>query len=102
MPRITPERWRRHPFVTRLERCIVLSDDDLGSLLCLIEADVVVEKRRDVVVDGYEYRKLCFVENGFAARYKLLRNGNVRLSTSSSPATSSGCPVASLRERTIR
>jgi CRP-like cAMP-binding protein len=41
----------------------------------LIEADVTVRKRRDLVVDGFEYRKLCFVQSGFASRYKLLRNG---------------------------
>jgi CRP-like cAMP-binding protein len=35
----------------------------------------LIKKRRDLVVDGYEYRKLCFVETGFAARYKVLRNG---------------------------
>jgi CRP-like cAMP-binding protein len=96
LPRITPERWRRHPFVTRLERCIVLSDDDLGSLLCLIEADVVVEKRRDVVVDGYEYRKLCFVESGFAARYKLLRNGKRQIVNLVLPGDVVGLPSSFL------
>jgi len=35
----------------------------------------VVKKRRDLVLDGYEFCKLCFVREGFAARYKLLRNG---------------------------
>ena len=27
------------------------------------------------MLDGYEFSKLCFVKEGFAARYKLLRNG---------------------------
>ena len=66
---------RRHPFVVRLERYISLSDDDLESLWHLVEAERTVSRRRDLVVDGYEYRKLCFIESGFAARYKLLRNG---------------------------
>jgi CRP-like cAMP-binding protein len=66
---------RRHPFVRRLEHFLALSDDDLGSLWQLISADLTVPKRRDLVVDGFEYRKLCFVEDGFAARYKLLHNG---------------------------
>lgn len=66
---------RRHPFVRRLEHFLSLSDDDLDSLWQLIEADLKVRKRRDLVVDGFEYRKLCFVESGFASRYKLLRNG---------------------------
>lgn len=72
---VVPHQWTRHPFVARLESFIALSDSDLGSLWRLIEAELTVKKRRDLVVDGYEYRKLCFVEEGFAARYKLLRNG---------------------------
>lgn len=66
---------RRHPFVIRLEHYLPLGDDDLDSLWQLIETEQKVRKRRDLVVDGFEYRKLCFVESGFAARYKLLRNG---------------------------
>jgi CRP-like cAMP-binding protein len=96
--RVTPERWRRHPFVIRLERCIVLSDDDLGSLLRLIEGEVVVEKRRDVVVDGYEYRKLCFVEDGFAARYKLLRNGKRQIVNLVLPGDIIGLPSSFLEK----
>jgi hypothetical protein len=41
----------------------------------LLEAELIVNKRRDLVVEGYAFRKLCLVENGFAAGYKLLRNG---------------------------
>src|ERR1700693_6243771 len=70
-----PDRWYGHPFVTRLEGYIGLTHDDLESLWRLIEVEVTVKKRRDLVVDGYEYRKLSFVEEGYAARYKLLRNG---------------------------
>jgi CRP-like cAMP-binding protein len=70
-----PDRWCLHPFVTRLEGYIGLTHDDLASLWRLIEVELTVKKRRDLVVDGYEYRKLCFVEEGFAARYKLLHNG---------------------------
>ena len=74
-PRIVLSQARSHPFVVRLDRYFALADDDLVSLWRLLEAELVVNKRRDLVVDGYEYRKLCFVESGFAARYKLLRNG---------------------------
>src|SRR5262249_30730872 len=73
--RTSPDRLRQHPFVIRLQRYIELSDADLESLWRLVELERSVSKRRDMVVDGYEYRKLCFVERGFAARYKLLRNG---------------------------
>jgi len=74
-PHIVPEQWSRHPFLTRLSHYIGLSNSDLHSLWRLIEGELSVCKRRDLVVDGYEYNKLCFVEDGFAARYKLLRNG---------------------------
>lgn len=75
LPDIVPELWSRHPFVSRLGQFIDLSRGDLHSLWELLEGELVIGKRRDLVVDGYEYRKLCFVEDGFAARYKLLRNG---------------------------
>jgi CRP-like cAMP-binding protein len=67
--------WARHPFIARIGRYIDLSPADLESLRYLVESDATIKKRRDLVIDGYEYRKLCFVEDGFAARYKLLRNG---------------------------
>lgn len=70
-----PERWRRHPFLARLTAFVDLTEDDRDCLRRLIEGDLTVKKRSDLVVEGYEYRKLCFVEDGFAARYKLLRNG---------------------------
>src|SRR5262245_9633385 len=77
MPRFRalPGQARGHPFVVRLNRYFVLGDDDLASLWQLFEAELIVNKKRDLVVDGYEYRKLCIIERGFAARYKLLRNG---------------------------
>jgi len=69
------EGWRNHPFIDRIRQHIELTSAELHSLWRLIDSDVTVKKRCDLVVDGYEYRKLCFVEDGFAARYKLLRNG---------------------------
>src|SRR5262249_14184199 len=68
-------RWSGHPFLTRLKSYMEVTPSDLDHLARLIEADLTVKKRRDLIVDGYEYRKLCFVEDGFAARYKLLHNG---------------------------
>lgn len=70
-----PDAWTNHPFVQRLSQYTDLSESDHQSLWQLIEGDSAIEKRRDLVVDGYGYRKLCFIEDGFAARYKLLRNG---------------------------
>jgi CRP-like cAMP-binding protein len=72
---VRSDDWTGHPFVARLNRYLLLSDVDLRSLQRLIEDELIIEKRRDLVVDGYEYRKLCFVAEGFGARYKLLRNG---------------------------
>jgi CRP-like cAMP-binding protein len=72
---LAPDEWTTHPFVSRLRRLIALSESDIKSLGRLIDGPITVEKRRDLIVDGDEYRKLCFVSEGFGARYKLLRNG---------------------------
>src|SRR5579883_1227890 len=69
------DRWPHHPCVARLTRYLALSAADIASLGELIEQDVTIEKRRDLVVDGDAYHKLAFVGEGFGARYKLLRNG---------------------------
>ena len=65
----------KHPFVTRLMQLVALTAADLKSLDEIIDSELLIRKRRDLVVDGYEYRKLCFVKDGYAVRYKLLRNG---------------------------
>jgi CRP-like cAMP-binding protein len=67
--------WRDDPFVTRVRQFADLTLPDLQSLRAIIESELTVRKRRDLVLDGYEFCKLCFVKSGFAARYKLLRNG---------------------------
>lgn len=77
---IRETNWRQReqsdePLVARLERYIDLGRADLNRLRALIDLEIDVKKRRDLVVDGYEFRKLCFVKEGFAARYKLLHNG---------------------------
>jgi CRP-like cAMP-binding protein len=63
------------PIVARFNSYVDLNPADLSALRTLIESEQTVKKRRDLVVDGYEFCKLCFVKDGFAARYKLLRNG---------------------------
>ena len=65
----------RHPFVARLLSHVALSAADLKALEAIIDDEITARRRRDLVVDGYEYRKLCFVKDGYAVRYKLLRNG---------------------------
>jgi CRP-like cAMP-binding protein len=66
---------RDDPFVARLRNFTELSAADISGLDSVIETELTVKKRRDLVLDGYEFCKLCFVKDGFAARYKLLRNG---------------------------
>jgi CRP-like cAMP-binding protein len=65
----------RHPFVARLLQHVALSAADLKALDAIIDGELTIRRRRDLIVDGYEYRKLCFVKDGYAVRYKLLRNG---------------------------
>jgi CRP-like cAMP-binding protein len=66
---------RDDPFIARVTNIVDLSAPDLDDLRDVIDAELTVKKRRDLVLDGYEFCKLCFVKDGFAARYKLLRNG---------------------------
>jgi CRP-like cAMP-binding protein len=75
----TPIRLTRrdgdNAFINRLRTFVDLDAADRVALRSLVEEELAVTRRRDLVVDGYEYRKLGFVRDGFAARYKLLRNG---------------------------
>ncbi|MBN8965174.1 MAG: Crp/Fnr family transcriptional regulator [Rhizobiales bacterium] len=80
------------PFVTRLGGYIDLTPADLNALNLLIESEQTIKKRRDLVVDGYEFCKLCFVKDGFAARYKLLRNGKRQIINVVMPGDVIGLP----------
>ena len=71
----TGSSWRNDPFVARLKNIVDLSPPELESLRKVVGSELTIKKRRDLILDGYEYCKLCFVTDGFAARYKLLRNG---------------------------
>ena len=66
---------RQHPFVARLMQHVELSAADLDSLDGIIDGEMTIRRRHDLIIDGYEYRKLSFVKDGYAVRYKLLRNG---------------------------
>jgi CRP-like cAMP-binding protein len=100
LTRAIPLEWTRHPFITRLSRYIDLSEADHDSLRRLVEYESTVKKRRDLVVDGYEYRKLCFVEQGFAARYKLLHNGKRQIINIVMPGDVVGLPGSILERAT--
>jgi CRP-like cAMP-binding protein len=96
--RIGAGQVRRHPLIVRLGRFSTLSDGDLTRLWSLLEAEVVVAKRRDLVVDGYKCRKLYLVESGFAARYKLMRNGRRQIVNLVLPGDIIGLPGSFLEK----
>lgn len=84
----------KHPFITRLSRFMKLNETDLNCLERIIEGERQIKKRRDLVVDGYEYRSLCFVKEGYAMRYKLLRNGKRQILNVIIPGDLIGFPVS--------
>jgi|SRR6185369_530198 len=83
-----------HPFVVRMRQHVALTPADLASLDRIIDGELMVRKRRDLIVDGFEYRKLCFVKEGYAVRYKLLRNGKRQILNVVLPGELVGIPVS--------
>ena len=83
-----------HPFVARLSRLMKLGPADLGGLERIIESEQLVKKRKDLVVIGSEYRNLCFVRDGYAIRYKLLRSGKRQILNVILPGDVIGFPVS--------
>ena len=86
----------QHPFVSRLLQHVDLSHDDLRSLNAIIDGEVSIPRRRDFIVDGYEYRKLSFVKEGYAVHYKLLRNGKRQILNVVLPGDIVGIPASFL------
>jgi CRP-like cAMP-binding protein len=83
-----------HPFVRRLSCLMELSAADLRALELIVESEQLVRKRKDLVVAGNEYRNLCFVKDGHAIRYKLLRNGKRQILNVILPGDVIGFPVS--------
>lgn len=83
-----------HPFVMRLSRLMRFSALDLRSLELIVDSERLVKKRKDLVVFGDPYRNLCFVRDGFAIRYKLLRNGKRQILNVILPGDVIGFPVS--------
>jgi CRP-like cAMP-binding protein len=90
----------QHPFVARLLKLVALKPADLKALDEIIDGELTIRKRRDLIADGYEYRKLCFVKDGYAVRYKLLRNGKRQILNVVLPGDIVGLP-GSFYERAI-
>jgi CRP-like cAMP-binding protein len=83
-----------HPLVTKLATFMKLSKDDLKRLENVFEAEKSIKKQKDLVVDGVEYRHLSFVKDGYAMRYKLLRNGKRQILNVILPGDVIGFPVS--------
>jgi CRP-like cAMP-binding protein len=83
-----------HPLSVRLSRIMELGAQDRRALELLIATERLVKKRKDLVVVGSEYRNLCFVRDGFAIRYKLLRNGKRQILNVILPGDVIGFPVS--------
>jgi CRP-like cAMP-binding protein len=83
-----------HPFVARLSRLMKLSPADFRGLEPIIESEHLIKKSKDLVVIGSEYRNLCFVKNGYAIRYKLLRSGKRQILNVILPGDVIGFPVS--------
>jgi len=83
-----------HPFVARLSHLMTLGAADLRSLELIIESERQIKKRKDLVVAGDEYHNLCFVKNGYAIRYKLLRSGKRQILNVILPGDVIGFPVS--------
>lgn len=93
-------RWDS-PFIARLKRLVDLTPTDIDALRALIECEVQAEKRRDLVIDGYQCSKLSFVKEGVGARYKLLRNGKRQIINVLLPGDIVGLPGSFLDRATF-
>jgi|GraSoiStandDraft_45_1057281.scaffolds.fasta_scaffold149530_2 CRP-like cAMP-binding protein len=90
----------RHPFVARLLQHVDLDAADLKSFDAIIDGELSIRRKRDLIVDGYEYRKLSLVNEGYAVRYKLLRNGKRQILNVVLPGDIVGIP-GSFLERAV-
>jgi CRP-like cAMP-binding protein len=83
-----------HPFATRLSRLMTFGKNDLRNLERIIVAEQMIKKKTDLVVIGDEFRNLCFVRDGYAIRYKVLRNGKRQILNVILPGDVIGFPVS--------
>ena len=83
-----------NPLVTRLCGYVPLSADEIASLEAALERRLLLKKRRDVILEGYESHRLHVVVSGFAARYKLLANGKRQVISILFPGDIIGMPSA--------
>jgi CRP-like cAMP-binding protein len=75
---------------------MTVNESDLDCLARLIDGDHLVKRRQDLIIFGNEYRHLCFVRDGYAIRYRLLRNGKRQVLNVVLPGDVIGLPVSFL------
>jgi CRP-like cAMP-binding protein len=73
--RLAGSNQASHPLITRLRRYVALTDEEIAGLRAVFERRLSVARKRDLMLEGYEFHKLHVVLSGFAARYKLLADG---------------------------
>ena len=73
---------------------MAFSAADLENLERIVESERLVKRRQDLVVAGSAYRSLCFVKDGYAIRYKLLRSGKRQILNVILPGDVIGFPVS--------
>jgi CRP-like cAMP-binding protein len=83
-----------HPIVTRLTRAMKLNATDIKRLAAIFERDLSFRKREELVAQGAEFRNLCFVKDGYAIRYRLLRSGKRQILKLILPGDVIGFPVS--------
>lgn len=83
-----------HPLVTKLATFMRLGEGDLKGLERVFDAEKSFKRLKDLVVDGNEYRHLSVVSDGYAMRYKLLRNGKRQILNIILPGDVIGFPVS--------
>lgn len=82
------------PFLPRLQQYAALSESDIAGLQALIDREITISKKRDIILEGYENRKLHIVKRGFAICYKLLSNGKRQVLSIILPGDVIGIPSA--------
>jgi CRP-like cAMP-binding protein len=73
---------------------MALSAADLRNLEAILESERPVKKRQDLIIHGSEYHNLCFVRDGYAMRYRLLRSGKRQILNVILPGDVIGFPVS--------
>src|ERR1700741_3228467 len=85
-----------HPFVSRLKQLVRLGVPELASFEAIVERELAVRKRDELVVLGTAFRNMCFVRDGSAIRYRLLRSGKRQILNVIIPGDVIGFPLTFL------